>query len=94
MEIYRSDVPTNRLAAAALTLATISGRNELFGRSHAWYSVASTQTAAAEFLMDATDKRRRQMSSAALAKAGYQLSQLAGRVAHEIANIPALAPES
>jgi hypothetical protein len=92
-EIYRSDMPTNRLAAAALTLGTVDGRNELFGRSHAWYSIASTQAAAIEFLMDVTEIRRRRLAATALAKAGYQASQLAGRDAFEIGSIPAVAPD-
>jgi hypothetical protein len=89
-EIYDLDLPTNRLAAAALTLCTVPGRSELFGRAHAWYAVASTQAAAAEYLMDATDGRRRRIAAASLAKAGYEAGQLALRTAAEIAHIPAL----
>jgi hypothetical protein len=72
-EIAGSDLSTEGLAELALRLPVVEGRSDLFGRSHAWYSIASTQTAAIEFALAATEAHRRHFAAQALARAGYEL---------------------
>lgn len=76
LAIHGSDMPTGRLLALALTLPTVDGRNDLFGRSHAWYAIASTQARAIEFAMEATTDYRREMAARALSRAGHELHHL------------------
>lgn len=77
-EIFTSDMATNRLAALALTLPVASNRNELFGRSHAFYAIAHTQADAIMFVLDSctADVERRTVAARALALAGHTLAHL------------------
>lgn len=73
--IRESDIATGRLVALALTLPTVDGRNELFGRSRAWYAIASTQAAAIQFAVE-RPMDQREMAARALAMAGHELRHL------------------
>ena len=76
-EIYVSVIPTAHLLGLALTVPTVDGKNELFGRSHAWYSIASTQVAAIEFILAQDDPLKvRHYAAEALARAGYDLADI------------------
>jgi hypothetical protein len=76
--IRESDMATARLVALALTLPTRDFRNELWGRSHAWASIASSQASAIQFVIEhPTDQR--EMAARALARAGHQLRDLRQR---------------
>lgn len=80
-EITTSDIPTGRLMALALTLPTVPGRSELFGRDHAFYAIASDQVSAIEWVFRTDPGTHRIMAARALALAG-----------HTLAGIRALAP--
>ena len=85
--IYASGMPTSHLIGLALTVPTVPGRSELYGRSHAFYSIAQDVLSATEFVMAEQDEsKRRQYAARALGSAGYQVADLyelavSGRVA-------------
>ena len=81
-EIAGSDLATEILAGLALRVPVVEGRSDLFGRSHAWYSIASTHAAAADFMGAATGTDRRRYAAQALARAGYELAGIRALVTH------------
>lgn len=76
LAIRMSDIATGRLIALALTLPVVKTRNDLFGRSHAWYAIAHSQARAVEFAMEATPEDQRGMAARALALAGHELRHI------------------
>lgn len=73
--ICASDIPTSHLLGLALTVPVVSTRNELFGRSHAFYSIASDLITAIEFILAEPDEdKRRYYAAHALGRAGYRLA--------------------
>lgn len=72
-EIIDSPLRTDALLALALTLPVNEQGNELFGRSHAWYSIASSQARAIMYALSTTEPYTRQMAARALASAGYDV---------------------
>jgi hypothetical protein len=75
--IAESGVSTEKLVTLALTRPVRDLTNELYGRSHAWYAIASTQEQAREFIAAQTPDEQRRMASRALAMAGYAASDIA-----------------
>ena len=74
--IAESGVSTENLVTLALTLTTRDFTNVLWGRSHAWYAIASTQAQARDFITAQGPGEQRRMASTALAKAGYTASDV------------------
>lgn len=71
-EIIASDLQTEHLVTLALGLPVVDGRSELYGRSHAYYSIGHTREAALEYVNGVgDDTRRRHIAARALALAGY-----------------------
>lgn len=77
--IYASGMPTSHLIGLALTVPVNAhpGRNELYGRSHAFYSIAADIVSAIEFITaEPDDSKRRRYAARALGLAGYRLADL------------------
>lgn len=75
--VAASAVPTERLVELALSRPTVEGRSELYGRTHAYYSIAASLPAAVEFMGTVSgEAERRRIAARALALAGYELSDI------------------
>ena len=82
--IRQSDMPTEQLAWLAVTLPVQELGNELFGRSHCWYAIASSRVAAFNWLHslggdDTTGAKLREVASKALGLGGWDVDQLKAR---------------
>jgi hypothetical protein len=79
-EMLLSQLENPRLLALALTLPTVPGRSELYGRSHAYYAIAASQQAAIEHVMTWAEQGGQHalhvMAARALAAAGYDLAAI------------------
>lgn len=75
--IAASEFTTNRLMALALSLPTVPGKSELFGRDSAFYAIGADRAQAIEFMLNSPDDSvRRRMASRALAMAGYDAADI------------------